>query len=62
MSIEIKKSEKSVIYEDAKKLMEEKISKEMPMKEKDNEKNIKSNSVVFITTQNLLIGLNNVHN
>ena len=34
----------------------------MPKNENDSEKNIKSNSVVFITTQNLLIGLNIVHN
>ena len=34
----------------------------MPKKENDNEKNIKSNSVVFITTQNLLKDLNMVRN
>ena len=33
----------------------------MPKKENDNEKNIKSNSVVFITTQNLLKDKNNAH-
>ena len=34
----------------------------MPKNENDNEKNIKSNSVVFITTLNLLKDLNIPHN
>ncbi len=34
----------------------------MPKNENDNEKNIKSNSVVFIATQNLLRELNIAHN
>ena len=34
----------------------------MPKNENDNEKNIKSNSVVFMTTQNHLKDLNNARN
>ena len=47
------KTKKNIIKASLKILIYEKTSNEMPKKENENEKNINSNSVVFISTPNL---------